>query len=119
LDRESEKRLKRNQYKAVLRDLEPYLEAAEVSDKKALVRAAYRYLYNRPEQLDYRNAVADELPIGSGEIESAHHYVIQSRLKRAGSWWTIEKAWAMLELRVLRANQDWGKYWLNLTSSRA
>jgi Uncharacterised protein family (UPF0236) len=112
-------RLKRNQYKAVLRDLELYLETADVSDKKAPVRAAYRYLYNRPEQLDYRNTIANELPIGSGEIESAHRYIIQSRLKRAGSWWTIEKAWAMLELRVLRANQDWSEYWMNLLSSVA
>jgi hypothetical protein len=28
------------------------------------------------------------LPIGSGEIESAHRYVFQTRLKIAGGWWT-------------------------------
>ena len=51
------------------------------------------------------------LPIGSGEIESAHRYVIQIRLKIAGAWWKIENAEKMLALRVMRANGDWEKYW--------
>ena len=33
-----------------------------------------------------------ELPIGLGEIESAHRYVIQRCLKIAGAWWKEEKA---------------------------
>ena len=57
--------------------------------------------------------------IGSGEIESAHRDIIQIRLKRSGSWWIVERAEAMLALRVLRANQDWDNYWLNLPSSNA
>jgi hypothetical protein len=32
------------------------------------------------------------LPIGSGEIESAHRYVAQQRLKRPGAWWRVEAA---------------------------
>jgi hypothetical protein len=27
-------------------------------------------------QLNYKDAIANDLPIGSGEIESAHRYVI-------------------------------------------
>ena len=91
----------------MLKALRPYREADPVPDKSAPVRCAYRYLHNRPEQLDYKGAIAAELPIGSGEIESAHRYVIQQRLKRAGSWWKAENAEAMLALRVLRENQDW------------
>jgi hypothetical protein len=34
--------------------------------------------------------LAAGLPIGSGEIESAHRYVIQNRLKIAGAWWKME-----------------------------
>jgi len=47
----------------------------------------------------------------SGEIESAHRYVIQSRLKLAGAWWKLKNAKSMLALRVCRANGDWDTYW--------
>ena len=49
--------------------------------------------------------------IGSGEIESAHRYVIQIRLKIAGAWWKVENLSKMLALRVLRANRGWEDYW--------
>jgi len=112
-------RLKRNHFGAVLKALKPFQENGSVPDQQAPVRAAYRYLHNRPNQLDYRGAIEAELPIGSGEIESAHGYIIQSRLKCSGSWWTVENAEAMLALRVLRFNQDWDAYWLNLSPSAA
>jgi hypothetical protein len=112
-------RLKLNHFRAVLKALEPFREPDCVADPQAPVRAAYRYLHNRPQHLDYKATIAAELPIGSGEIESAHRYIIQIRLKRSGSWWTVKNAEAMLALRVLRANQDWDAYWLNLASSAA
>jgi hypothetical protein len=116
---QQKRRLKRNHVAAVLKALHPYLEPRSVPDKTAPVRAAYRYIHNRLQQLDYKGAIAAELPIGSGEIESAHRYVIQQRLKRSGSWWSAENAWAMLTLRVMRANQDWQFYWLELAQNAA
>ena len=112
---QQKKRLKRNHYQAVIKALKPFLEDDIYLDQNAPVRAAYRYLDNRPHQLDYKGAIDSDLPIGSGEIESAHRYVIQQRLKRSGCWWTVEKAWDMLALRVLRENQDWHAYWHNLS----
>lgn len=111
---QQKQRLKRNQVNAVLKALQPHQEPKSVSDKLAPVRSAYRYIHNRLDQLDYQGAIDAELPIGSGEIESAHRYVIQQRLKRSGSWWSVENAWAMLALRVLRQNQDWCSYWSDL-----
>jgi hypothetical protein len=108
---QQKQRCKTNQISAVLDALKSYLEPATVPDKAASVRAAYRYMNNRPQQLDDQGAMAKDLPISSGEIESAHRYVIQQRLKRSGSWWSVENAWSMLSLRVLRANQDWDSYW--------
>lgn len=112
-------RLKQNHFKAVLKALKPFREPDSVPDPHAPVRAAYRYLHNRPQHLNYKDTIADKLPIGSGEIESAHRYIIQIRLKRAGAWWTVEQAQNMLALRVSRANQDWDAYWLNLTPKAA
>jgi len=51
------------------------------------------------------------LPIGSGEIESAHRYIIQERLKITGAWWKEENAADMLALRINRANRNWESYW--------
>jgi hypothetical protein len=111
---QQQQRLKRNYWRRVLRELRSHLEPATVADNHAPVRAAYRYIENRPNQLDYRRAIQADLPIGSGEIESAHRYVILERLDIAGAWWTVEKAEYLLALRVLRENQQWDEYWANL-----
>ncbi len=73
--------------------------------------ACHRYLSNRTNQLDYKTAIDAELPIGSGEIESAHRYVIQERLKLSKAWWKAANADSMLALRKVRANNGWNKYW--------
>ena len=78
------------------------------------MRSCHRYIRNRPDHLDSKNTLAEGLPIGSGEIESAHRHVIQKRLKIAGAWWKIDNAGKMLALRVLRANGDWNRYWNGL-----
>ena len=103
--------LKENRTREILEGLQPFLEGDELCDSAAPVRVAYRYMTNRPGQFDYQGALAAGLPIGSGEVESAHRYVIQIRLKVAGAWWKIENARSMLALRILRANGDWDKYW--------
>ena len=108
---QQQQRLKRNQTSKVIDALEPHLEADSVPDEKAPVRRCYRYLVNRPGQFDYKTAIESDLPIGSGEVESAHRYVIQERLKKTGAWWNPEQASNMLALRTLRANRGWDNYW--------
>lgn len=112
---EQQQRLKRNRWQQVLTALHPNLEPLAVADQHAPVRAAYRYIENRPNQLNYQTAIAADLPIGSGEIESAHRYVILERLDIAGAWWTVEKAEELLSLRVLRENHQWDDYWTSFT----
>ena len=104
-------RLKSNRSAAVLGDLLGAIEPPKVPDAEAPVRVCHRYLSNRRNQLDYAGARAAGLPIGSGEIESAHRYVVQQRLKRPGAWWTPDNAEAMLALRLVRANGQWADYW--------
>src|SRR6266849_639191 len=50
-------------------------------------------------------------PIGSGEIESAHRYVPQERLKIAGACWHPQSVNPMLALRVIRINGWWDDFW--------
>jgi hypothetical protein len=106
--------LKAGRLDATLQALASHCEAPEVDDEKAPVRCCHRYLSSRRTQLDYRGALANGLPIGSGEIESAHRYVAQQRLKRPGAWWRVEHAEYMLALRIVRINGDWDAYWRNL-----
>jgi hypothetical protein len=108
---EQKERLKTQRVEEVIQTLLPHLEAPSVADDDAPVRQCHRYLSHRLHQLDYRSALAAELPIGSGEIESAHRYIVQLRLKRPGSWWRAANADHMLALRLNRANHLWNQYW--------
>lgn len=114
---EQKHRLRHGQVSAVVESLSAHLEPAEVAAKNAPVRACYRYLSSRLDQVDYAGALKAQLPIGSGEIESAHRYVIQKRLKLTGAWWKEDHAQHMLALRTCRVNQQWNTYWDNLAQA--
>jgi len=111
--------LEDNRWKEVLEALRPFVEPASLPDPEAPVRACFRYISNHSHFLDYKGALAVGLPIGSGEIESAHRYVFQKRLKIAGGWWKIENLKKMMALRVLRANRNWENYWSNVHQKAA
>ena len=110
--------LKTGRVDDVLAALLPHREAPGVSDDQAPVRLCHRYLDTRKDQLKYREALAEGLPIGSGEIESAHRYVVQKRLKLPGAWWRVEHAEHMIALRINRLNGDWGAYWNTLAANQ-
>jgi hypothetical protein len=97
----------------VIEYLRRHSEPVATPDKEAPVRACHRYLSNRLHQLNYKTTLDNDLPIGCGEIESAHRYIIQKRLKIQGAWWLVEHAETMLALRTHRANNDWANYWQN------
>ena len=103
--------LKTGRADEVLQALAAHCEPVGTGDGEAPVRACHRYLSGRESQLNYHEALAEGLPIGSGEIESAHRYVAQKRLKLPGAWWRVENAEHMLALRINRLNGDWENYW--------
>jgi hypothetical protein len=101
--------LKQNGVSQVLGALQPHLEPEP--QKQAPVRSAHDYIDGRRQHMDYAGALAAGLPIGSGEVEGGHRHVLQQRLKIAGAWWLERNAECMLQLRAVRANGDWDKYW--------
>jgi hypothetical protein len=109
--RQQQQHLKENRVREVLAHLQAHREPETIDDDHAPVRVCERYLSNRLPYLDYQSALAADLPIGSGEVESGHRGVIQSRLKLSGAWWKPENADAMLALRTVRANGHWQAYW--------
>jgi hypothetical protein len=102
---------KKGKIDQVVRWLEPFKEAQKIKNDLAPVRAALRYINNRPGQFGYQTAREKGLPIGSGQIESTHRHLVQKRLKLSGAWWKYESAEKMLALRTQRTNQEWNQYW--------
>ena len=92
----------------VIKNLARRLEPPGTAERP--VAQAHRYLQERRDQLNYAQARQEQLPIGSGEIESAHRHLIQPRLKIPGAW-KEQHAQLMLNLRAARANGLWHKSW--------
>lgn len=109
--RTQQKRLLRGASAQVIEELAGQREALEVAEENSPVRAAHRYLSNRPDTLDYPAAIAVGLPIGSGLIESGHKHVLQARLKLPGCAWLPSNAESIAQLRVLRSNNRWSELW--------
>ena len=109
--RDNQQRLKNGEVQAVIDLLHKHIEDESVAEENAPVRKAYRYMTNRESALDYKNTLQNELPIGSGMIESGHKHVLQKRLKITGASWLIENAQGIAHFRVLRANGGWKEYW--------
>ncbi len=69
------------------------------------------YLIRFQDCIHYRKFKSLGLPIGSGEVESAHKYIPQKRLKIAGATWHPDTINPMLALRIIRANNWWSEFW--------
>ncbi len=83
-----------------------------VSDNhECLAVKCYNYIVRRLTQFDYKQALEQDLPIGSGRVESGNRSIIQRRLKITGAWWDKNNAESMLALRVVRENDFIDAYW--------
>ena len=102
---------KQGKIEQLLQWLQKFEEPISIENKEAPVRAVIRYINNRTGQFDYPKAIENDLPIGSGEIESAHRHLIQKRMKISGAWWKKQNVRYMLKLRSQRANSQWETYW--------
>lgn len=75
------------------------------------IEAAIRYLENRLAMIDYPHFRRQQLPIGSGIVESGHKVVMQKRMKQAGMRWAEASLNPMLALRTALCNQIWNQTW--------
>ncbi len=75
-----------------------------------------KYLQSFSDCINYHRLLSLGLPIGSGEIESAHRYIPQKRLKIPGATWHPDNINPMLGLLILQANNA-GRIFGNLRPS--
>ena len=80
-----------------------------LGDKRAHCLA--KYLDRFSDAVDYDKARKQGYPTGSGEVESAHRYIPQKRLKIPGACWSPATINPMLALRVMRENDWWEDFW--------
>jgi len=107
--------LKKGEKEEILLELKNYQK--QKKDHKGL-KDCIRYIENRKSQFAYDKAIDKGLPIGSGKIESSHRNIIQERIKIPGAWWKISSAENIINLRILRENRDWEKFWKKEVSQR-
>jgi hypothetical protein len=70
-----------------------------------------RYLTSKHEFLRYDQALAAGWPIATGVIEGACRHLIGDRLDITGARWGLKGAEAILTLRAVISNGDFGGYW--------
>lgn len=99
-------RLERGDSNAVLVELD-----AHRGRGKKRVRALRKHLARFSDAVHYEAYREAGFPTGSGEIESAHRYIPQKRLKLPGATWKPSTINPMLALRVVRANGWWNDFW--------
>ena len=82
-----------------------------MSNKEQVLQNLCNYLERFSDATYYDLFRRQELPIGSGEIESAHRYIPQKRLKLPGATWHPQTINPMLALRIIRVNNWWDDFW--------
>jgi hypothetical protein len=80
------------------------------SQRRKVVRSAVEYLANNRDHMRYDEYLAAGYPIGSGVAEGACRHLVKDRLEQTGMRWTVAGAQAMLHVRALYLNDQWGEF---------
>jgi len=82
----------------------------QLNSSKKEARKLREYYQANLDRMDYKTYKQMGCAIiGSGAIESAHRKVIQKRMKQSGQRWSKNGAQHMLNLRVIKCNNQWDK----------
>lgn len=74
------------------------------------------YLEKRTNHMQYPYYRQQELPIGSGAMESGNKVVVEARLKGAGMHWAVPHVNPMLALRNNLCSDRWEEAWLQISA---
>ena len=95
----------------VISGLRKRLRAEKLSSqRRKVVRSAVEYLNNNRGHMRYDEYLAAGYPIGSGVAEGACRHLVKDRMEQTGMRWTVEGAQAMLHVRALYLNDQWGEF---------
>jgi len=77
--------------------------------RRQALKALIGYLAPRLEMMRYAEWIAQDLVIGSGQVEGAARHVVGERMDCAGMRWLQGKGEALLQLRCIEQNGDWAR----------
>ena len=80
------------------------------TQRQAVRRTVGYYRRNRP-YMRYDEYLAQGWPIGTGVVEGACGHLVKDRMEQSGMRWTKAGAQAVLDLRAVRLNGHWDRYW--------
>lgn len=79
----------------------------KTAQQRAVLEATVTYFQNHSHEMNYPLYEQMGYHIGSGVVESACKYIIQSRFKRSGMRWSRPGAENLLRLRLAYLNKQW------------
>lgn len=71
---------------------------------------AIRYLERRLDKVNYGTYRAQDLEVGTGQVEGAIKYVIAKRCDHGGMRWIRQRAQAVIQLRCIDVNGHWHEF---------
>jgi hypothetical protein len=80
------------------------------TQRQAVRRTVGYYQRNRP-YMHYDEYLACGWPIGTGVVEGACGHLVKDRMEQSGMRWRKAGAQAVLDLRAVRLNGHWDRYW--------
>lgn len=109
--RERVTKLLQGDVKGLIKGLKQMGTLRKLSKKKKgeLIKLC-NYLNKNIDRMQYKDYLEKGYPIASGVIEGACRHYVKDRMERAGMKWTIEGAQAMLDIRSIYLNDQWGEF---------
>ncbi len=84
---------------------------AEKYPRRRTISKVLKYFRNNRSRMDYSEALADNLPIGSGVVEAACKTLVTQRLKRSGMRWGTDGGQAILTFRAFAQSDRFDTAW--------
>ena len=114
---ERKEQLKAGDIEGFFNALKRATEEGAANDPAPGLKRLWHYFETNRHRLGYAEAIKNNLPIGSGVIESAGRHIVQQRLKQSGMRWSLPGAQALLNLHTRHRSGQFEQYWENFAAA--
>lgn len=78
--------------------------------RRETLGSAIEYIIKRKEMLHYKRLIDEDLELATGAVEGAIKHVMAKRFDSGGMRWIRQRAEALLQLRCIEINGQWGDF---------